>query len=198
MLNSLAIFCAVYLVFIQAAGAGWVVFRSLRGKPRQLRNRFLLAAGCMAVVSMVAALVASKLHSDPRPFVSDGLPSLIHHAANNGFPSDHSLLAAALVAAVGMVELSYVPAFAVVAALVGWGRVACHVHHTQDVVGSFVIVTLAWMFSVRVTRSVMLAIRSWQQDYQSMEEGVDSRISYKSAGPIRRGRPADDQESNLA
>ena len=50
----------------------------------------------MALVIMVVLIkVAAAIYTDPRPFVVDpSIEPLFAHPADNGFPSDHTALAA--------------------------------------------------------------------------------------------------------
>jgi membrane-associated phospholipid phosphatase len=63
----------------------------------------------------------------------------------NGFPSDHTLFASFL--AFGAYRYSKKAGYALmaVAILIGWARVAAHVHHAVDVLGSLVITTIAYL-----------------------------------------------------
>lgn len=102
MPTDLTIFTAQHLVFI--AGAIAVVILALRlwPQPRLAVVRWLVAAGLVLVLSYGLAQLGAMLYTDPRPFTTSGVPSLIAHVPDNGFPSDHALLAAALVALVAL------------------------------------------------------------------------------------------------
>lgn len=103
----------------------------------------------MAVFAIPAALLAymvgvigGLVYYDPRPFVVGHFKPLILHAPDNGFPSDHALLVSAI-AAVGTLwnkKLGFV--LWILAVFVAAGRVYVGVHHTIDVVGSFIISAL--------------------------------------------------------
>src|SRR6185437_16083076 len=81
--------------------------------------------------------------SDPRPFVVGHFTPLLPHANDNGFPSDHTLLASFL----GYAALRYSRwigiAALVAAATIGLARVAAGIHHLEDIIGSFVITGVA-------------------------------------------------------
>jgi membrane-associated phospholipid phosphatase len=97
----------------------------------------------------VGILVAAHLHADPRPFVHDpDSTPFFAHAADNGFPSDHSAAAGLLAA---LVLRWRRPAGVLVAAgavVVAWSRVAAHVHHAQDVVAGLLIGAAAGTLAV--------------------------------------------------
>ena len=153
-MNLLAVFCAKYLIFVVLLlGLGTVV-KLLPRRRHLIRRRWLLSCMTIVVVSSLLALLSGHIVHSPRPFVADGLLPLIPHAANNGFPSCHALLAAAIVASVGLLDVGLALPFALLAAAVDWGRVACHVHHLGDVLGSNLIVLVATLVGVWFARHV--------------------------------------------
>lgn len=139
-MNGLIVAVAQYLPFLIVVVAGiiWLVL------PR--RDKFGLAV--QAVVALVIAVVliqlAAATHADPRPFVVDpSIRPLFAHPADNGFPSDHTTLAAT-VALLVMTHRRWLGAVLLVASvLVGVARVAAHVHHGQDIVAGMLIAIVA-------------------------------------------------------
>ena len=91
----------------------------------------------------ILAAIASALYFNPRPFVEDGFIPLLPHAPDNGFPSNHALFAAALVAFVFPYQKWIGGALAVLAVLVGFSRVYAGIHHPLDILTSFFIVAVA-------------------------------------------------------
>lgn len=96
----------------------------------------------MALAIILAGIAAgildkafSKLYYDPRPFVGHHVTPLIKHAADNGFPSEHTLLTFTIAAVLFFYrpKLSY--AAGILAAIVGISRVAAHVHSPIDIIG---------------------------------------------------------------
>lgn len=75
----------------------------------------------------------------PRPFVVENVQSLIPHIANNGFPSEHTLLVATVALLVYTEHRVIGIMLAVVALLVGIARILANVHHSIDVGGSIMI-----------------------------------------------------------
>ena len=47
-------------------------------------------------LTYVLGVIARSLYFNPRPFMVSGVEPLISHAADNGFPSDHTLLLASI------------------------------------------------------------------------------------------------------
>jgi membrane-associated phospholipid phosphatase len=134
--NSVIVFAAQYLIYLLVAAAALVWFL---GDIRDKTIRAAEAALGLAFVGL-GLLVAGHLHTDPRPFVHDpNSTPLLPHAADNGFPSDHSAAAGLLAGLVLRWRQLIGVAVAAGAVVVAWGRVAAHVHHAQDVLAGLVI-----------------------------------------------------------
>ena len=83
----------------------------------------------------------------PRPFVVENTTPLIDHVANNGFPSEHTLLVATVALLVYTEHRTFGILLAVVAILVGLARILANVHHGIDVAGSIVIALASVAFA---------------------------------------------------
>lgn len=115
------------------------------GHLRRDTRRTVVAAGLSAGLALAVAQVVSRLVDRPRPFVAH--PATVHlfarHAADPGFPSDHTTAAFAIAVAILLRNRAWgavVLAFAVVLAVV---RVAMGVHYPTDVLGGAALGTLA-------------------------------------------------------
>jgi undecaprenyl-diphosphatase len=111
----------------------------------------LLLGGALA---LILSTIASHLYYDTRPFVTEHIAPIIAHAADNGFPSDHTLLTAFIGFTVLLYSRVVGSVLLLIALLIGIARVAAHIHHPIDIVGSFVIAAL----SVAI---VQLVSRRW-------------------------------------
>lgn len=107
---------------------------SLKGRRREFAAMFLLGG----IVSLLLAKLGSHLYHDPRPFVQGHFTPLIGHSNDNGFPSDHTLLASFIGWLVLVYDRKWGIGLLLVAALIGAARMAAGVHHLSDIVGSFV------------------------------------------------------------
>jgi undecaprenyl-diphosphatase len=146
----LTIFAASYLVYLEGALALVVLAWLLARRPRADLVRWAIAVAVMFVLGLALSRVGAMLYTDPRPFTQDHVRPLLAHAADNGFPSDHALLAAAIVAAVLLLRPAWCLPFVVLAILVDWARVGAGIHHVQDVVGSSAIVLVATIVAMVV------------------------------------------------
>ena len=145
MPRDITIFGAQYLIYIDALLAAAVVLLALYRRPRTAALRWLVIIGMTVVIAFICAQIGAAVYNDPRPFTQDHVKPLISHGADNGFPSDHGLLAALIVAAVLLLDLRFVAVFVLLGVLVDWARVGAGIHHVIDVVGSaaFVVLGLA-------------------------------------------------------
>ena len=134
-MNTLIVFIAQYLIIASVLG---VVGYGLT-LTREQKINFAIHTLVGGVVSLALIKLAGLLYNDPRPFVSDHITPLIHHAADNGFPSDHTSLTAFLGFLVFMYSRKLGLALLGIALLVGSARIAAGIHHPIDIVGGFVI-----------------------------------------------------------
>lgn len=145
-MDSVTIFVAKYVILVPVLAIAYLFYKS--SKRRELV--FLLIVG--GILSVILSRIASRLYWDPRPFLRDGVTPLFTASRDNGFPSDHTLLAAFL----GYVAIDYSRklgwALLVVAALIGWARVAAGVHHGIDITASFAITGLAYIIAAHLMK----------------------------------------------
>jgi undecaprenyl-diphosphatase len=131
-----------------------IVFIQLKGKYQ--KSRYVVELILAGIIAILLAHVASMLWFDPRPFIVGHFTPLFAHANDNGFPSDHTLLASLI----GWVTLIYSRKYGIVALivaiLIGTARVLAGVHHPLDILGSFVVSGLA-------TLIVILLVKLYEQ-----------------------------------
>jgi undecaprenyl-diphosphatase len=146
-MNELIIIGAKYLFIVSVLV--WTGFWFMLPASRK-RNFVILTLGA-GVLAFIGAQVAGHFIYIERPFVVGHFEPLIAHAAGNGFPSDHTLLASLLGFAVYSYSKKTGIALLIIALMVGVSRVAAGVHHPLDVAASFAISGLA----VVVTRILL-------------------------------------------
>jgi membrane-associated phospholipid phosphatase len=139
MTRHLVTLTAQYLILLPPlVSVGWLVFAA---HPRQ-RRPYLAVLVLGALLSLLLAKLGSALISDPRPFLADGVTAWFPASTDNGFPSDHTLLAAVFAAALWPFHRGLSVCLYVVAVMIGAARVAAGVHHGLDVAGALLIGTL--------------------------------------------------------
>ena len=134
-MDALIIFSAKYLVYVGALFAAVIAVLLPRAKQKALALYGVIALPATYVVAKVLAL----MYYDPRPFVVGHFIPLIPHAADNGFPSDHTLLLAAIASVLYPYSKKASWTLWIITLAVGFSRVAAGIHHSIDIIGAIVI-----------------------------------------------------------
>lgn len=134
-MNIFFIFGAKYLFVLSVVVAG--VFFLYQPRPSQ--KKIAVLAALSGALSFVIGILAGFLYANPRPFVSEHITPLIPHAPNNGFPSDHALLVGLIASVIYPFNRRVSAVLWIIAITVAASRVVVGVHHSLDVVTSFVI-----------------------------------------------------------
>ena len=108
-------------------------------QPRGSRLRFAASVMLSGIAALIIAYIAGKLYYNPRPFVVEHFTPLIAHTNSNGFPSDHTLLAASLGFSALLVSRTFGIGILLLAIAIGTARVLAGVHHPLDVAASLAI-----------------------------------------------------------
>ena len=148
MINTLIIFGAQYLYLVIVGVTVLLVWF----QPKERRIELLV---CMAISFPLAYLLAkigSALYGSPRPFVISGIPPLVPHSPDNGFPSDHTLFSVSLAALILMYDRRIGFFMMILAIGVGVSRILAGIHHGIDIVGSILIASgsiyVVWRFAL--------------------------------------------------
>jgi len=107
-----------------------------------VRRRPYQAMVWLAPATLLAAgldLIAGRLLFDTRPFVVLHVVPLIAHSGDNGFPSDHSTVAAFVAAALWFIDLPSAAVATLAAVAIGLARIYCLVHWPLDVTAGWCI-----------------------------------------------------------
>lgn len=147
--DALAVFGAKYL-FLAVVAIGLIVFIRQDGPTR--RRIVFLAAFSWPTIFIIAGLL-SLFYRNPRPFVEHGFTPLIPHEPDNGFPSDHALLCAAIASTLQPFHKQAALAAWLLTLLVGFSRVYAGVHHPIDILGSMIIAALTTVMVNRMIKS---------------------------------------------
>lgn len=105
----------------------------------------------LSLFTLPLAYIVSKILElfiyDPRPFVVEHIKPLIAHAADNGFPSDHTLLTMTIASIIFVYNRKLGVILAGLAIAIGAARVFAGVHHPFDIIGSIAIAIGATIIS---------------------------------------------------
>lgn len=152
-MDNVTIWVAQYLLYVMAVAFVLIWLFAERGLGR---IQLAISAVVGLIFCGIFIYAAAHLHTDPRPFV--GHPSvhpLFKHAADNGFPSDHSV-AAGLIATLVIVRHRLIGAvLALCAIAIAAARVHAEVHHLQDVVAGLLFGVLAAIIGMLAARLVL-------------------------------------------
>lgn len=148
MYQTIIRFCGEYLLYIIVliSFVWWLL------QPNAKKLGIALFGVVALIFGFVLLLFAGKLYYDPRPFVVQNLTPLFPHSADNGFPSDHTILAMVVAFVVLYFDrITGLVLFALALAL-GISRVLAYVHHPLDIAGSIILAALAVLFTTQFFR----------------------------------------------
>ncbi len=126
----------------------------------QNKIKFLIFGIITGLIALLLAKIGGALFYNARPFVSDNLVALMPHAADNGFPSDHTLMSAAIAATVYYFSKKLGLVILGLAIIIGVSRVLAHVHHPIDIIGSLVFATIGGLVAYWATPKIASLIGS--------------------------------------
>ncbi len=148
-MDTVIIFAASYLyLVVLALGVGAFLLSDTPIKWNIAKLAVVVFPLCFIVAQLLGMVISS-----PRPFIVDHVTPLIHAATDNGFPSDHTLLAMAIAAIIFAYHRKLGSMLIILAVGVGVGRVLAWVHHPIDVIGSIMIVLTITVFAYRLVMS---------------------------------------------
>ena len=157
----LIIFLANYLIFAIGLMAVFVAYKAKK------RREFILALVLAGILALDLSALAGALYYNPRPFVSQGIEPLISHGPDNGFPSQHTVIAMTLTSVIYFYRRQLGAVALTLTLLVGAGRVWAHVHSWVDILGGLVIGAIAGYAGVILAKFVLAKL--------SAKRRVDSR-----------------------
>jgi undecaprenyl-diphosphatase len=126
------------------------------GARRELARRAAVAAAASLALALVLTHLLASVVDRPRPFVAH--PSTIHaflaHAADPGFPSEHSAAAFAIATAVALRVRSWGAILFALAGILAAGRVFLGLHYPSDVLAGAAlgagVALLCWIPPIRL------------------------------------------------
>ncbi|MDB5169435.1 MAG: phosphatase family protein [Candidatus Saccharibacteria bacterium] len=105
-----------------------------------------------AVLAVLLAVIGSRLFNDPRPFVAGHFTPYFAHGKDNGFPSDHALIAGLFAAITYVYSKRFGTLAFIIAALIGGARVIAGIHHVIDIIASLAFACLATFIAQLLVR----------------------------------------------
>jgi undecaprenyl-diphosphatase len=148
--DTLKIIGAKYLIFA-------IVFIALAAtllSKRTIRNNIVKLALFSFPIALLMAFIGGLLFYDTRPFVAEDIEPLISHQPDNGFPSQHTLLAMTTAATIFVYIRQLGALLVILAVFVGVSRVLAGVHYPIDIVASIAIAVaatfIAWVLLAKL------------------------------------------------
>ncbi len=115
---------------------------------------FLYAILCVIFV-LVLSFIVSKIYYDARPFVVNNVSPLIPHTPDNGFPSDHTLLAATVSSIIIPFSMGLGIISWIITILIGGARMYAGLHHLIDIIGGIIVPIISSILAFYLTILVL-------------------------------------------
>jgi len=148
MLDTLVIFGAKYLWLV--ALLGMIIYFLLQSKG--MKGKIALFSLIVLPFTYIIAKGIGLFYYNPQPFVVGKFTPLISHVPDNGFPSDHTLLVAALASVIFFYNRTAGSLLFLLAITVGVSRVSAGVHHVIDIIGSIIIAIVVAVIVRRILK----------------------------------------------
>ncbi len=142
-------------------------------QPREKKKAVFVLSIIYLPLVYIAAKIASCFYFDPRPFAAGHFQPLVPHIADNGFPSDHTLLSCAIASILFVYNKKLGVLAWVIAFFVGLSRVNAGLHHWIDVLGSALIAILV----MALVRRYIMPRAAKTKIYQRFLAAKQRRIS---------------------
>lgn len=109
-------------------------------------------AGITGILALCMNYLITLIYYEPRPFVTHHVHTLISHAADASFPSDHTTGAFAIAMLMWLRHRKLGVWMIVFALLTGFSRIWVGHHYPFDVLGSIVVATIIAIFINKVNK----------------------------------------------
>ena len=152
-----AIFIANDLLYCMILLFAWFWLRGNYDTKKQILKAFIFTS-----IAILISQCISHVYYHPRPFVMEVGRTLIYHAPNGSFPSDHMLIFSSiafsyLFSAQRKLGISLL----VMAWLVAWSRVYLGVHVPLDMLGAFLLAFALNFFVLKLWNLYKDKIMQW-------------------------------------
>ena len=152
-----AIFIANDLLYCMILLFAWFWLRGNYDTKKQILKAFIFTS-----IAILISQCISHVYYHPRPFVMEVGRTLIYHAPNGSFPSDHMLIFSSIAFSylfsaqrkLGIILL-------IMAWLVAWSRVYLGVHFPLDMLGAFLLAFALNFFGLKLWNLYKDKIMQW-------------------------------------
>ena len=141
-----AIFIANGLLYCMILLFAWFWLRGNYDTKKQILKAFIFTS-----IAILISQCISHVYYHPRPFVMEVGRTLIYHAPNGSFPSDHMLIFSSIAFSYLFSAQRKLGIFLLIMAwLVAWSRVYLGVHFPLDMLGAFLLAFALNFFGLKL------------------------------------------------
>lgn len=141
-----AIFIANDLLYCMILLFAWFWLRGNYDTKKQILKAFIFTS-----IAILISQCISHVYYHPRPFVMEIGRTLIYHAPNGSFPSDHMLIFSSIAFSYLFSAQRKLGIFLLIMAwLVAWSRVYLGVHFPLDMLGAFLLAFALNFFGLKL------------------------------------------------
>ena len=141
-----AIFIANDLLYCMILLFAWFWLRGNYDTKKQILKAFIFTS-----IAILISQCISHVYYHPRPFVMEVGRTLIYHAPNGSFPSDHMLIFSSIAFSYLFSAQRKLGVFLLIVAwLVAWSRVYLGVHFPLDMLGAFLLAFALNFFGLKL------------------------------------------------
>ena len=152
-----AIFIANDLLYCMILLFAWFWLRGNYDTKKQILKAFIFTS-----IAILISQCISHAYYHPRPFVMEVGRTLIYHAPNGSFPSDHMLIFSSIAFSYLFSAQRKLGIFLLVMAwLVAWSRVYLGVHFPLDMLGAFLLAFALNFFGLKLWNLYKDTIMQW-------------------------------------
>ena len=152
-----AIFIANDLLYCMILLFSWFWLRGNYDTKKQILKAFIFTS-----ISILISQCISHVYYHPRPFVMEVGRTLIYHAPNGSFPSDHMLIFSSIAFSYLFSAQRKLGVFILIMAwLVAWSRVYLGVHFPLDMLGAFLLAFALNFFGLKLWNLYKDKIMQW-------------------------------------
>lgn len=152
-----AIFIANDLLYCMILLFAWFWLRGNYDTKKQILKAFIFTS-----IAILVSQCISHVYYHPRPFVMEVGRTLIYHAPNGSFPSDHMLIFSSIAFSYLFSAQRKLGIFLLIIAwLVAWSRVYLGVHFPLDMLGAFLLAFALNFFGLKFWNLYKDKIMQW-------------------------------------
>ena len=152
-----AIFIANDLLYCIILLFAWFWLRGNYDTKKQILKAFIFTS-----IAILISQCISHVYYHPRPFVMEVGRTLIYHAPNGSFPSDHMLIFSTIAFSYLFSAQRKLGGFLLIMAwLVAWSRVYLGVHFPLDMLGAFLLAFALNFFGLKLWNLYKEKIMQW-------------------------------------